>query len=160
MRIIDDFIAFQGMCEGGGKIISTLFFNPNFHSVCLFRLSNLFYKMHLSVISKIIWYVNRLLFHVDIDYRANIAGGFVLIHGLGTVIGKSVISKGRLIVYQNVTLGGGNGKPGRLDADGKVRGMPLFESNCIVYAGAIVVGGIIVKANTVIKAGRIVADDT
>lgn len=32
----------------------------------------------------------------------------------------------------------------------------LFESDCIVYAGAIVVRGITVKANTVIKAGSIV----
>ena len=58
--------------------------------------------------------------------------------------------------YQNVTLGGKNGKLRRLDADGKVRGMSLFESDCIVYAGAIVVRGITVKANTVIKAGSIV----
>lgn len=115
--------------------------------------------MHLSVISKVIWYINRLLFHVDIDYRANLAGGFVLVHGLGTVIGKSVISKGKLIVYQHVTIGGGNGKPCRIDLDGVERGMPLFLGDAKIYTGAIVVGGIIISENTVIKAGSIVADD-
>lgn len=58
-----------------------------------------------------------------------------------------------------LTLGGGNGKPGRLDEDGKVRGMPSFGKNCIVYTGAIVVGGITVKDNSIIKAGSIVARD-
>lgn len=156
MRLIDDFREFT---SGGGigKKIATILFNPCFQSVCLYRISNLLYRAHLSVISKVIWYINRLLFHVDIDYRADLAGGFVLVHGLGTVIGLNVVSKGPLTIYQHVTLGGGNGKPGRIDDDGKVRGMPLFGKNCIVYTGAIVVGGITIKDNTVIKAGSVVA---
>ena len=75
-------------------------------------------------------------------------------HGVGTVIGKSVIKKGAQLSKCNFRWK--NGKLRRLDADGKVRGMSLFESDCIVYAGAIVVRGITVKANTVIKAGSIV----
>lgn len=39
-----------------------------------------------------------MLFHVDIDYRADLAGGFVLVHGLGTVIGKTVIYTGAIVV--------------------------------------------------------------
>ena len=99
------------------------------------------------------------MFNVDIDYRADLAGGFFLVHGLGTVIGHNVISKGRLTVYQGVTLGGGNGKPGRVDEDGKTRGMPLFEDNVIVYTGATVVGGITISKDTIIKAGEIVCSD-
>lgn len=106
-----------------------------------------------------IWYINRLLFHIDIDYRADLAGGLVIVHGLGTVIGLNVISKGSLTVYQHVTLGGGNGKPGRKDSDGKIRGMPLFGRNCIVYTGATVIGGITIKDDTIIKAGSIVSSD-
>lgn len=144
---------------GIGKKLATLLFNPNFHSVCLYRLSNFFYLCHLAVVSKVVWYINRLLFHVDIDYRADLAGGFVLVHGLGTVIGLEVISRGKLVVYQHVTLGGGNGRPGRLDEDGKVRGQPLFEDNCTVYTGATVVGGIRIKEGSVIKAGAVVSHD-
>ena len=158
MRLSEDYKEFVG--EGGlEKKLATIFLNPNFHSVCLFRLSNFFFRMHLSIISKIIWYINRLLFHVDIDYRADLAGGFVLIHGLGTVIGKTVVSKGSLTVYQNVTIGGGNGKPCRLDPDGVKRGMPMFMGENVIYTGAIVVGGIIVSENSIIKAGRVVSED-
>ena len=104
MRIIDDFKAFSNnTVQGGLKLIT----NPCFHSVCLYRLSSFFYKVHLSIFAKIVWYINRIIFNVDIDYRADLAGGLVLVHGIGIVIGKTVISKGRLVIYQNVTLGGG-----------------------------------------------------
>lgn len=76
MRLYKDYKAFVG-AGGLEKKLATIFLNPNFHSVCLFRLANLFYRMHLSIISKILWYINRMLFHVDIDYRADLAGGFV-----------------------------------------------------------------------------------
>lgn len=158
MRLASDFKCFtEG--QGIGKKIGTLLLNPNFHSVCLFRLSNLCYRMKLSPIAKLIWYINRLLFHVDIDYRADLAGGFVLVHGLGTVIGKNVVSKGRLKVYQHVTLGGGNGKPARLDEDGISRGMPLFKGDSTVYTGAIVVGGIVISEGLIIKAGAVISSD-
>ena len=151
----------KGFINGDGikKTIATVIFNPCFHSVVLFRVSNFFYRIKFVPIAKVIWYINRVFFCVDIDYRADLAGGFVLVHGLGTVIGKNVISKGPLKLYQNVTLGGGNGKPGRMDEDGEVRGMPVFYPNCIVYTGAIVVGGIKIKENTTIKAGSIVTSD-
>lgn len=158
MRLYKDYKAFVG-AGGLEKKLATIFLNPNFHSVCLFRLANLFYRMHLSIISKILWYINRMLFHVDIDYRADLAGGFVLVHGLGTVIGKTVISKGPLTVYQHVTIGGGNGKPSRFDSDGIKRGVPMFMGKTVIYTGAIVVGGIIVSENSIIKAGRVVSED-
>lgn len=159
MRISKDFSAFT-RSGGIGKQIVTLLLNPNFHCVCLYRLSNLFYKAHLEPLSKIIWYINRLLFHVDIDYRADLAGGFMLVHGLGTVIGRDVKSLGRLTVYQHVTLGGsGNGRPGWIDGDGHEHRMPLLEDNVKIYTGAIVVGGIKISKNTTIKAGQIISHD-
>lgn len=158
MRLKEDYKQFLDE-KGFKKKLSTVLLNPNFHSVCLYRFSNLLYRCHLELPAKIIWYINRMFFHVDIDYRADLGGGFVLVHGLGTVIGKNVISKGPLKIYQHVTLGGGNGKPGRLDEDGKVRGMPLFGKNCIIYTGAIIVGGITIKDNSIIKAGSIITHD-
>lgn len=158
MRITKDFKAFTK--NGGvGKKITTIFLNPNFHSVCLFRLSHLFYKIHLGIFGKIIWYINRLLFHVDIDYRADLAGGFVLVHGLGTVIGRYVVSEGPITVYQHVTLGGGNGRRGRIDENGKEWPMPLFKGNNKIYAGAFVIGGIVIGENTIIKAGHTISKD-
>lgn len=157
MRIVEDYRAYT---QGGGlsKKIATLLFNPCFHSVCLFRLSNWFYRIHLSVFSKVIWYINRMYFHVDIDYRADLAGGFVLVHGLGTVIGCEVCSKGRLTVYQGVTIGGNNGKT-RVDENGKVWGQALLGNNVTIYTDAAIFGPVIISDNSVIKAKQLVTTD-
>ena len=107
---------------------------------------------------KIIWYINRLLFHVDIDYKADLAGGFVLIHGLGTVIGGSVRSEGRMIIYQGVTIGGNNGKTRNLE-NGKTLYQPLLKDNVTIYTNACVFGPVIINENTIIKAGSMITHD-
>lgn len=157
MRIAEDFRCFT---RGGGmeKKIATLLFNPCFHSVCLFRLANWFYRMHLAVFAKIIWYINRLLFHVDIDYRADLAGGFVLVHGLGTVIGCEVCSIGPLTVYQGVTIGGNKGKT-RVDENGKVWGQALIGKNVVIYTDAAVFGPVIISDNVKINAKQLITRD-
>lgn len=137
-------------------MIVTLIANPCFHSVLLYRISNFFYKIHLSIVAKIIWYINRLLFSVDIDYRCDLAGGFVLIHGIGVVIGRYVQSEGSLTLYQGVTLGGA-GKE-RL-YEGEILLQPLLKENVTIYTDAKVFGPVIIGKNNHIKAGEIVVDD-
>ncbi len=157
MKIIRDF---EGFVNGKGlkKAVATLFFNPCFHSICLYRLSHACYQIHLGILGKIIWYINRLLFHVDIDYKADLAGGFVLIHGLGTVIGGSVRSEGRMIIYQGVTIGGNNGKTRNLE-NGKTLYQPLLKDNVTIYTNACVFGPVIINENTIIKAGSMITHD-
>lgn len=153
MKLAEDLKAFAPDWK---KKITTILTNPNFHCVCLFRLSGFLYRIHLGVLAKIVWYINRIIFNADIDYRAQLAGGFHLVHGLGTVIGKDVKSQGPLKVYQHVTIGGGNGKSGQVLENGTVIKMPVFGENCVVYTGAIVVGGILIQPGTIIKAGSLI----
>lgn len=154
MRLIKDLKAYKGD-KGIIKVFGTILTNPCFHSIVLYRLSNLLYKMHLSPISKIIWYINRIIYSVDIDYRADLAGGFVLVHGIGVVIGKGVKSEGKLTVYQNVTIGGNQGKI-RTDKNGKEWGQPLIHENVKIYTGAGIFGPVIIGENSIIKAHSIV----
>lgn len=139
------------------KAIATILTNPCFHSVVLFRISSFFYHIHLSPIAKFFWYFNRLLYSVDIDYRADIAGGFALIHGLGTVIGHDVKSKGKLIVYQQVTIGGNQGRT--LDiGEGVIISQPFFEDDVKVYSGASIYGPVYLKSGTVVKARSVITE--
>lgn len=162
MRISQDLQEFckRNVCAGGGikSMVITLLTNPCFHSVCLYRISSFFYKIHLSPISKIIWYFNRMIYHIDIDYRSELAGGFVLVHGLGTVIGKGVVSKGRLTVYQHCTLGGNEGKI-RINESGKRWSQPILMDGVVIYTGAGVFGPVIISNGTHIKAGQIISHD-
>lgn len=107
---------------------------------------------------KIVWYLNRKWFHADIDPRAELAGGFHLIHGLGTVIGCEVKSLGKLTVYQGCTLGGNQGRRREMD-DGTVLQQPLCENNVVIYTGAGVFGPVILSEGTIVKANSIVTHD-
>jgi len=156
MKIIEDYRAFLGGSNSIAKKISTVLLNPCFHSVLLFRLSNLFYILRLSPVSKIIWYISRLLFHVDIDYRAKLAGGLKIVHGLGLVIGKNVQSKGNLTLYQGVTIGG-SGRERQIG--GVIIDMPILEKNVTVYTDAKVFGPVIISEGSIIKAGVIITSD-
>lgn len=157
LKILLDLKAFVDG-EGKKKMIATVLFNPCFHSVFLYRVSNFFYKIKLNVIAKMIWYLNRIIFNVDIDYRANLAGGFVLVHGLGVVIGKDVFSKGILKVYQGVTIGGNNFKF-TVDENGEKFWQPRIGENVIIFTNASLFGPIKIKANTIIKSGQIISKD-
>lgn len=155
LKIKEDLNAFAcggGMIKKAGIIIC----NPCFHAVLLFRISHLLYKVKLSPLSKIVWYINRMLFHVDIDYRADLAGGFSIIHGLGIVIGKDVMSRGKLTVYQGVTIGG-SGKSRTVED--VIRWQPILGENVILYSNSMVLGPVIIQDNSIIKAGNIVTKD-
>ena len=154
MRLTKDLEAFS---EGSiKKKIVTVFTNPCFHCVCLFRLSNLLSRLHLGAFAKMIWYLNRLLYHVDIDYRANIAGGLVIKHGLGLVIGKDVETRGCVTLYQGVTLGGAN----RIrEYEGKQIDQPILKDGVVVFTDAKIFGPVVIGKNNKIKAGQIVSSD-
>lgn len=109
MNINVDFAEAAGG-KGFPRSLGTFLLNPCFHAVALFRLSALLYRCHLEPLAKIVWCLNRMLYHVDLDYKAKLAPGFRLVHGLGVVIGAGVVSEGPLTVYQGVTIGGSHGR--------------------------------------------------
>ena len=154
MKLFEDLKCFSN--NNKKKMITTILVNPCFHCVLLYRISRFFYKIHLTPISKIIWYINRILFHVDIDFHADLAGGFVLVHGLGVVIGAGVVSEGPLKVYQGVTLGGRNFSR---DINGKKMFFPYIKPNVIIYTDAKIFGAVIIGENSIVKAGEIVTKD-
>lgn len=98
-----------------------------------------------------------MLFHVDIDYRANLAGGFVLVHGLGVVIGRGVKSEGKLTVYHGVTIGGTQSRYKVIDD--KKQWMPVLGDGVVLYTDCKLFGPIFVVSNTQIKAGNIITKD-
>ena len=154
MKIFKDLRAFSN--NSFIKMIFTLFFNPCFHSVVLFRISSFFYKIKLIPIAKIIWYLNRVIYSVDIDYRAKIDSGFVIVHGLGTVIGASVEIGKNCKVYQGVTIGGSGFSKVKNNIE---YWQPIIGDNVIIYTNSMILGPINISNNSIIKAGRLIKED-
>lgn len=139
------------------KALKTIFLNYNFHCVLLYRFSHFLYKIHLTFLSEVIKFMLRIIYSVDIDYRADMAGGFVLVHGIGVVIGAAVKTLGPVKIYQGVTLGGNNGKVKYID--GKRIAHPIIKSNVVLYSNCCVFGPVIIGENSIIGAMTIVTKD-
>lgn len=154
-KIIEDLKA----CSNGSKkrCVRNLFINTNFHCVLLYRIAHFFYKIKLPFISQILKFISRVIYSVDIDFRAELAGGFVIIHGIGVVIGAAVKTLGPVKVYQGVTLGGNNFK--EREINGEVMVQPLLQGNNILYANSCIYGPVVIGLNTIIGAGTIVTKD-
>jgi serine O-acetyltransferase len=70
---------------------------------------------------------------MEIYYSAEIAGGFRILHGLGTIIGPQHRIGRHFTVYQNVTLGQRRRGAGEFITIGE---------DCTIYAGAKVLGAV------------------
>ena len=145
--IIKDYFAYRNRYK------TNPLFNINFWSVIVYRLSSLF-NNKLKIVAKLLWLINRILFGIDIDHGFKINGSFMIIHGNGIVIGKSVFCNGNLIVYQNVTLGGNNHKT-QLIKNTILIDQPYFEGGNIVGPGAVVLGPCYIGVNSTIGANTI-----
>jgi len=156
MKIIKDLNAFSD--NKLSKVVVTIITNPNFHALILFRVANFMYRTKLLIfIAKFLWYINRIVFNIDIDYRTSIGGGFVIKHGIGVVIGKNVVIGENCVVYQNVTLGGNSGKSRKNGSESFTQ--PKIGDNTTIFAGAKVVGPIIVGENCIIGVNAIITKD-
>ena len=67
---------------------------------------------------------------------------FVLIHTVGTVLGKATYGN-FLAVYQNVTVGSDNGR------------QPVIGEHAVLYGGSMVVGACNLDANVAVSAGTV-----
>ncbi len=138
------------------KSYLAVFLNPCFAAVILYRISNFMYKRHLNILAKIVWLINRILFSVDIDYRAQIGKNFMLIHGIGVVIGKNVVIEDNVKIYQGVTLGGAGIVR---EYKGKIIDQPQIGEGSIIYTNACIFGPVIISENSKIKACKVITKD-
>lgn len=139
------------------KALYTVFLNSNFQMIFWYRIANAFYKIHLSFISKIIMYFHKLIYSCDIDYRAEIGGGFKILHGIGIVIGSEVVAGENLTCYQGVSLGGNLGK--RKMINGKETGQPYIQNNVTLFAKSSIFGPVLIGDCVNIGANAVITND-
>ncbi|WP_300599202.1 hypothetical protein [Niabella sp.] len=119
-----------------------------------FRISNVLCKVGLKPLGRLFWLINRLLLSIDIDPRATLKGGVVILHGAGIVIGRYVIAEGDFTIYQGATLGGNNNKEALYK--GKTITQPVLMHGCVIGIHAVVMGPVILHNNVRVGANAIV----
>ena len=96
-------------------------------------------KIDKKIITKL-FYLNKILHSVDIFYHVNLPDIFLLVHPLGTVIGRAKFDN-YLTVYNNVGVGA--------EAAGRKLIYPNFGSGVILYSGSSVIGDCKVGNNVI-----------
>jgi len=83
-------------------------FSAVFHGLLLYRISRLFWNSELRFMARVLHYVGRVLYSIDIYPAARLEGGVVIDHDVGVVVGSTTsVGRGTLI-YHGVTLGSKN----------------------------------------------------
>ena len=121
---------------------------PNLIMKC-FRVMYFFHKKRIPLLPKALQWLIRITCSADIPINVTIGKGTVLKHnGLGVVIHEKAIIGENVIIMQNVTIGGRNG-----------RGAPTIRNNVFIGSGACILGDIVIEENVMIGANAVVIKD-
>jgi serine O-acetyltransferase len=123
--------------------------NANWHAVLLYRLSHLLFKLRVPLIPHFIYWLNYLLFSVEIHYKAQIGKKFTIGHTVGVVIGNQVVIGDNCTIYSGAVLGARGGR----------NAMPMVGDNVLIGTGAKLLGCLTVGNNAKIGANSVVIKD-
>lgn len=126
--------------------------NRGFHALLGYRLSNFLWRKKIPILPLVITRFIQILYGIDIDYRATIKGGCVILHGVGVVIGYGASVGKNAIIYHGVTLGIAESKNSKM-------GFPQIGDNILIGAGAKLLGTINIGNNVKIGANAVVTKD-
>ncbi|MDD4940183.1 MAG: serine O-acetyltransferase [Candidatus Omnitrophica bacterium] len=121
------------------------------HALIAFRVAHVFYKMHLFFLARFLSQGARFLTGIEIHPGARIGRRFFVDHGMGVVIGETVIIGDDVLLYQGATLGGTGLFKGKRH--------PTIGNNVVIGAGAKVLGDITVGDNSYIGSNAVVIKD-
>ena len=133
----------------GNSYIMALLSNRGIHCLLFYRLSHFLYMYRIPLLPLILTRIIQIVYGVDIDYRAQLGGGIIIVHGIGLVIGSGFIIKNKVTLFHQVTIGVRGG-------ENKDIGFATIEENCTIYTGAKILGSITIGKNSIIGANVVV----
>lgn len=119
-----------------------------FHSIVLHRITHVLYVLRIPLLPRLLSQLNRFLTGIEIHPAVKIGRGFFIDHGMGVVIGETVIIGRDVTLFQGVTLGGTGKEKGKRH--------PTLGNDIVVGAGAKVLGNIVIGNHVKIGANAVV----
>lgn len=110
---------------------------PGFFAITSYRIANIFWKLNIPIIPRIITEYVHSKTGIDIHPGAEIGENFFIDHGTGIVIGETTKIGNNVKIYQGVTLGALS--VSKDNASDKRH--PTIENNVTIYANATILGG-------------------
>jgi serine O-acetyltransferase len=125
--------------------------NRGFHALFFYRMSNFLWKNNIPIIPLILSRLIHVIYAIDIDFKAKIDGGVILIHGVGVVIGSGAVIHSGVIIYHQVTLG--------IKGSGINDGFPVIHKNVVLGAGSKMFGKITIGESSIVGANIVLTED-
>ena len=91
------------------------------------------------------------VFGLDIHPAAKIAGGVMIDHATGVVVGETAVIESKVSIFQGVTLGGKGFESGKRH--------PNIKKGASIFASSTILGNITIGENAVVAAGSLVLKD-
>ncbi|MFC4706371.1 serine O-acetyltransferase [Paraburkholderia caffeinitolerans] len=118
--------------------------------IYIYRVSRLFYIIHIPFLPWIFKVINRILFSVSIPPSVKVGKNVIFgYQGLGIVVHRHAVIGDNVVISPNVVIGGRSGKAGA----------PFIEDNVLIGAGASVLGPIRIGRGAKIGANAVVLAD-
>lgn len=133
------------------SFLEVLLLYQGLHALVTYRISRLFYKLHLFFLARLISQISRHFTGIEIHPGAQIGRRLFIDHGMGVVIGETSIIGDDVLLYQGVTLGGTGLEKGKRH--------PTIGNNVVIGTGAKILGNIIIGDNSYIGANAVVVKD-
>jgi serine O-acetyltransferase len=122
-------------------------------SVLLFRVGQTLYKRRNHKLARLFFMKLEKNYSIFINPKATIGIGLKLPHPTGIVIGAGATLGENVIIFQQVTIGGGR------IGDAQVNNYPDIGNNCVLFAGAKLLGNIKIGNYCKIGANAVVIKD-
>jgi len=151
MIFYQDIRAAQRRDPAAKSFLEVVLLYQGLHALVVFRVSHIFYRMHLFFLARLLSQGARFFTGIEIHPGARIGRRFFVDHGMGVVIGETSIIGDDVLLYQGVTLGGTGIVTGKRH--------PTIGNNVVIGAGAKVLGNITVGDNSYIGSNAVVIKD-
>lgn len=118
--------------------------NSDHYSMFLYFVSNEAYKDGNELYYQKCSMLNKILFSIDLYGHIDMPNIFLLVHPIGSIIGRADLSD-YLVIYQGVTIGG-------VKKDNIIH-YPKIGKNVICYSNTSIIGNSIIGNNVILGAG-------
>lgn len=125
--------------------------NRGFHALFFYRMSNFLWKNNIPLIPSILSRLIRIIYAIDIDFKAKVGGGVIIVHGVGVVIGSGAVISSGVNIYHQVTLG--------IKGSGIKDGFAVIQKNVVLGARSKMFGKINVGKDSIVGTNIVLTED-
>ena len=151
--LIDSYIERDPAAKGR---IETVLTSPGLHAIGIYKLSNFFWSIKLTLLARILSYIGRFITGIEIHPAAEIGSRLFIDHGMGVVIGETASIGNDVTIYHGVTLGGVSPSEDSASQVNKKR-HPTLEDKVIIGSGAQILGPITIGQNSKVGSNSVVS---